>query len=156
MPKRGRITLWETIAALMDGLFNKDNNRAYACLQQLQRLSEESNAVYPYFDTLPDMLDSDNSYIRTRGLLLIAANAKWDIDHKIDEIIDVYLKHIEDVKPITARQCIQVLPEIARYKPDLAEIIRNALLQANTGQYKNTMQPLVQKDIADALRRIHG
>lgn len=44
------------------------------------------------------MIDSDNSYIRTRGLTLIACNAKWDKDNKIDEIIDEYLKHIEDVK----------------------------------------------------------
>ena len=33
-----------------------------------------------------EMLDSDNPYIRTRGLLLISANAKWDSDNKIDEI----------------------------------------------------------------------
>ncbi len=39
-------------------------------------------------DRLADMMDNDNSYIRTRGLTLIAYNAKWDKDNKIDEIID--------------------------------------------------------------------
>lgn len=53
-------------------------------------------------------MDSDNSYIRTRGLTLIAYNAKWDEDNKIDKIIDEYLKRIEDVEPITARQCIRI------------------------------------------------
>ena len=33
------------------------------------------------------MLDSDNSYIRTRGLVLLACHAKWDVDYKIDELI---------------------------------------------------------------------
>ena len=77
------------------------------------------------------MLDDPNSYIRTRGILLIAANAKWDIDYKIYEIIDSLLKHITDDKPITARQCIKSLPIIAKYKPDLTDDICNALKTAN-------------------------
>lgn len=55
-------------------------------------------------DDLRDMLDSVNPYIRTRALILIASNAKWYVDYKLDEIIDAYLKHITDVKQITARQ----------------------------------------------------
>ncbi len=47
---------------------------------------------------------------------MIAYNAKWDKDNKIDEIIDKYLKHIQDVKSITARQCIKLLPMIAKRK----------------------------------------
>lgn len=74
-------------------LFDKNNNIAYKALQELQKESEESDKVYCYMDKLADMMDSDNSYIRTRGLTLVAYNAKWDIDNKIDEIIDEYLKH---------------------------------------------------------------
>ena len=84
-------------------LFDKNNYTAYKALQMLQKECEESDKVYCYMDKLAEMIDSDNSYIRTRGLTLIAYNAKWDKDNKIDEIIDKYLKHIEDIKPITAR-----------------------------------------------------
>ena len=49
-------------------------------------------------DRLSVIHDSDNSYVRIRGLTLLAYNAKWDKDYKIDEIIDKYLKHITDVK----------------------------------------------------------
>ena len=97
-------------------LFDKNNKVAYKALQELQKESEETDHVYPYMDRLSDMLNSDNSYIRTRGLILIAYNAKWDKDYKIDEVIDDYLKHITDVKPITARQCIMLLPVIAENK----------------------------------------
>ncbi|MEA4816428.1 MAG: SufBD protein [Lachnospiraceae bacterium] len=145
----------EDIAVLVDGLLSKDNNAAYACLQQLQKECEISDAVYPYFDLFAEMLFSGNSYVRTRGMLLIAANAKWDTDYKIDEIIDEYLKHIEDEKPITSRQCIKALPEIAKCKPELASDILRALKNANTGKYKSSMQPLIQKDIADALMLIN-
>lgn len=82
------------IAETFELLFNKNNNVAYKALQTLQKQSEETDCVYPYMDRLSDMLDSDNSYIRTRGLTLLAYNAKWDKDYKIDEVIDKYLKRI--------------------------------------------------------------
>lgn len=135
-------------------LFDKNNNVAYKALQELQKESEKTNAVYVYMDRLGDMLDSDNSYIRTRGLVLLAYNARWDIDNKIDEIIDEYLKHITDVKPIMARQCIKLLPMVAREKPELRNDICSALQKADISFYDDSMQPLVYKDIQKALKEI--
>ena len=135
-------------------LFDKNNNTAYKVLQILQKECEESDKVYCYMDKLADMIDNDNSYIRTRGLTLIAYNAKWDKDNKIDEIIDEYLKHIKDVKPITARQCIKLLPMIAKNKPELKEDIVSALQKADISIYADSMQPLVYKDIQNSLAEI--
>lgn len=135
-------------------LFDKNNNAAYKALQTLQKECEESDKIYCYMDKLADMMDSDNSYIRTRGLTLIACNAKWDRDNKIDEIIVEYLKHIEDVKPITARQCIKLLPMIAKYKPELKCDIVSALQKADISIYADSMQSLVYKDIQTSLAEI--
>lgn len=135
-------------------LFDLNNSIAYKALQELQKESEKTDCVYPYMDRLSDMLDSDNSYIRTRGLTLIAYNAKWDKDNKIDEIIDEYLKHIEDVKPITARQCIKLLPMIAKNKPELKCDIISALQKADVSIYADSMQSLVYKDIQKSLAEI--
>ena len=135
-------------------MFDKNNTVAYKALQELQKESEETDCVYPFIDRLSDMLDSDNSYIRTRGLTLLAYNAKWDKEYKVDEIIDEYLKHITDVKPITARQCIKLLPIIAKHKPELKNDILSALNKANISIYDYSMQPLVNKDIQKALKEI--
>ena len=137
-------------------LFDKNNNIAYNALEELQKESEKTDRVYPYLDRLNDMLDSDNSYIRTRGLTLIAYNAKWDKNNKIDEIIDEYLKHIEDVKPITARQCIKLLPMIAKNKPELKCDIVFALQKADISIYADSMQSLVCKDIQNSLAEIEN
>lgn len=144
------------IAETFELLFDKNNKVAYKALQELQKESEETNCVYPYMDRLSDMLDSDNSYIRTRGLTLLAYNAKWDKEYKIDEIIDKYLRHITDVKPITARQCIKLLSIIAKYKPELRNDILSELHKANICIYDDSMQPLVYKDIQKALKEIQG
>ncbi len=135
-------------------LFDKNNSTAYKALQALQKECEKSDKIYCYMDKLADMIDSDNSYIRTRGLTLIAYNAKWDRDNKIDEIIDEYLKHIEDAKPITARQCIKLLPLIAKNKPELKGDIVSALKKADISIYADSMQPLVCKDIQNSLAEI--
>lgn len=135
-------------------LEGKDNQVAYACLRALLSLSETSSAVYAHWDALVALMDSDHSYRRARGLLLMAANARWDTDNRLDEVIDRYLTHVEDAKPITARQCIQSLPEVARYKPELTEDIEHALKNARVFRYPGTMQPLIQRDITNALRQI--
>lgn len=142
------------IAEAFELLFDKNNKTAYKALQELQKESVETDKVYPYMDKLGDMLESDNSYIRTRGLTLIAYNARWDRDNKIDEIIDEYLKHITDVKPITARQCIKLLPMIAKDKPELRNDICLALQRADISFYEDSMRPLVYKDIQKALNAV--
>ena len=77
-----------------------NNREAYRALQSLQEASDLENAVYAYIDTFIEMMRDSNSYIRTRGLTLIACNAKWDEEGKIDRIIDEYLGHATDNKPI--------------------------------------------------------
>ena len=76
-----------------------------------------------------DMLDNENSYIRTRGLVLLVYYAKWDEDYKIDELLDKFLRHITDIKPITARQCIKLLPILATHKPELKDAILSPLVR---------------------------
>ena len=142
------------IAETFELLFDKNNNVAYKALQELQKQCEETDCVYPYMDRLSDMLDSDNSYIRTRRLTLLAYNAKWDKDYKIDEVIDKYLKHITDVKLITARQWIKLLPIIAKHKPKLKSDILSKLHKADISIYEDSMQSLVYNDIQKSLKVI--
>ena len=60
-----------------------------------------------------------------------------------------------DDKPITARQCIKALPNITKFKPDLADDIRSALNKSNPGRYADSMQSLIHNDIRAALKSIN-
>ena len=68
--------------------------------------------------------------------------------------LNKYLKHITDVKSITARQCIKLLTIIAKYKPELKNDILSALYKTDVSVYDDSMQPLVYKDIQKALKEI--
>lgn len=138
----------------IDMLTCLDNKQAYKALKEVLVISQKSNVIYPYFDRFVEMMNNkDNSYIRTRGLRLIAYNAKWDTQNQVNRIIESYLKHIEDDKPITARQCIKDTVIIAKYKPELVDTILNALATTNK-IYDESMQSLVYKDRQKAIRQI--
>lgn len=144
----------EKVEELLEFLTSRNNSQAYQALKALEEMSAESSCLYPHMDKFLAMVSSGNSYVRTRGLALVAHNAKWDVDDKIDGIIDGYLEHITDEKPICARQCIKLLPLLAKAKPALAPKIVSALRDANVARYPDCMRPLVQKDTRDSLLAI--
>ena len=128
------------------------NNRdAYRALESLQEASDLDDAVYDHIDTFIEMMHDSSSYVRTRGLTLIACNAKWDEAGRIDEIIDEYLNHVTDDKPITARQCIKSLLKLSEAKPHLVPCIASSLRHADISRFADSMRPLFQNDICDAL-----
>lgn len=139
------------IEALIELLCSPNNKTAYSALKALKAVSEQSDAAMPHIDSFIKMMRNPNSYIRTRGLTLIACNAKWDEKGKVDAVIDEYLEHVTDEKPITARQCVKSLMQLAEAKPQLVPRIVAALRNADASRCPDSMRPLVQGDIRDAL-----
>ncbi|WP_028044443.1 hypothetical protein [Candidatus Stoquefichus massiliensis] len=138
----------------IDMLKCSDNKQAYNVLKKLLAISEKSPELYPFFNEFVDMMNNqENSFIRTRGLRLIAYHSKWDTENKVNSIIDDWLEHIEDAKPITARQCIKDTVMIAKYKPELIDTILNSLENFHK-IYDDSMQSLIYKDIKQAIRQI--
>ena len=144
------------IDACIARLTGKEAKDACAFAQQIAADSRESDAWYPYVDQFAALLRHKNSLVRNRAISILAANARWDTDGKFDALLDEFLSHVTDAKPITARQCIVALPELAAAKPNLIPQIRAALEQADLSSYPDSMQPLLLKDIVTALQRMDG
>lgn len=116
--------------------------------------SHESNKWYCHFDDFASLLDYPNSFVRNRIVYILAANAKWDVDNKFHTIIDRFLVHISDEKPITARQCIKALAEVGENKPNLIPRILFALDHADLSKYKDSMRPLIENDIKETKEKL--
>ena len=144
------------IDACIAHLTGKDAKDAYAFALQIAAESRGSDAWYPYFDQFTALLRHKNSLVRNRAISILAANARWDTDRKFDALLDEFLSHVTDIKPITARQCVAALPEIAAARPELLPRIRAALEQADLSGYSDSMRPLVLKDIVAALQIMDG
>ena len=130
----------------------KDDALACAFADRIISESQRSDKWYACFDEVAALLVHPKSLVRNRALHILAANAQWDEENRFDAILPEYLSHITDEKPITARQCIQALAQVGRAKPRYIPEILSCLKNADLSKYKDSMRPLLEKDIAQTIR----
>ena len=130
----------------------KDDKYACALADKIISESRETDEWYAYFDDFASLLDHPKSLVRNRALYILAANAQWDDENLFDAIIANFLTYITDEKPITARQCVKALAQVGLAKPQYIPRILSCLKSADLSEYKDSMRPLIEKDIAEAVQ----
>jgi len=125
----------------------KDDKYACALADKFIAESGESDEWYEYIDNFSVLLEHPKSLVRNRALHILAANAQWDETNRYDSILPIILTHITDEKPITSRQCIKALARIGTAKPQYIPRILSAFQSADLSMYKDSMRPLIQKDM---------
>ena len=133
---------------IIAALTARDDKYACALADKIILESQETDEWYEYFDDFASLLDHPKSLVRNRALYILAANAQWDEENRFDSIISGFLAHITDEKPITARQCIKSLAQVGLAKPQYTSMILSYLHSADLSKYKDSMRPLIEKDIA--------
>lgn len=154
IPEAAKVLSSDVLPELVALLNEKDDKLRYPALLLLQSRSDCADDVYPFFDVFADKLNSDNSYQRSIGLMLMARNAKWDTLGKLDAAMDNYLNCVHDEKPITVRQCVQALLHVVPYKKNLHDKIALALMNIDIAALRPTMRKLVLWDILQVLLQI--
>lgn len=118
--------------------------------------SQKSNKWYKYFDEFISLLDHPNSFVRNRVIYIIAANVRWDESNQFDKVLQSYLSHVTDEKPITSRQCVKALVEIGQSKPKYIPVIISYLKDVDLSKYKDSMRPLIEKDILITIQALEN
>ena len=127
----------------------KDDKYACAVADQIISESQDSDEWYESFNTFVSLLDHPKAFVRNRILHILAANAQWDDDNRFDAILDDYLAHVMDEKPITARQCIKELIHVGKAKPQYIPRILECFHCADLSNYQDSMRPLIEQDMAE-------
>ena len=130
----------------------KDDKYACALADKIISESRETDEWYAYFDDFASLLNNRKSLVRNRVLNILAANAQWDDENRFDAILSDFLTHITDEKPITARQCVKALAQVGLAKPQYIPRILSCLKSADLSKYKDSMRPLIEKDIAETVK----
>lgn len=133
-------------------LYSNDVTLAYKTLKEMEKTTLNSDEYYPYIKEFIDMVNSDKYTLRVRGFRMICVLAKWDNDKIIDESIDDILFIFEDVKPTAIRQAFEYIRFLFPYKKELSEKVRQKVLSIDLSKFKDTMKPLIEKDIENALQ----
>ncbi|MBE6846440.1 MAG: SufBD protein [Ruminococcus sp.] len=127
----------------------KDDKYACAIADKIISESQDTDEWYEYFDVFASLLNHPKSYVRNRVLNILAANAQWDGENRFDSILDDYLSHVIDEKPITARQCIKALAQVGKVKPQYIPRIIDCFRSADLSKYKDSMRPLIKQDMTE-------
>ena len=127
----------------------KDDKYACAIADKIISDSQDTDEWYEYFDAFASLLNHPKSLVRNRVLYILASNAQWDDDNRFDAILEDYLAHITDEKPITARQCIKTLVQVGMAKPQYIPRILSCFHDADLSKYKDSMRPLIEKDMTE-------
>ena len=136
---------------LLSMLTAKDTKRGYGAFLELEHLSEESDDLYPYTERFADMVSDRAWAVRCRGFRLFCKQARWDGDGGTDRCLDRALAILEDAKPTAVRQALAALLDVAPYKRELRPVIRGRLETMDLSRYKDSMAPLIQKDMRTLL-----
>jgi hypothetical protein len=141
----------EDIPSLIARLDSPEDRIRYPAFLLLRAYSVLTADLYPFWDVLDGKLTDTNSYQRSIGAMLLAANVRHDSAGKIEKTLPRYLALLVDPKPITVRQCAQALPDILRAKPELAQEIAQSILQIDLIRFKETMRKLILVDFLETL-----
>lgn len=136
---------------IINSLYEKDTSIAYKKLLELEELSKYSNSLYPYLDMFYEMIFHSSYVIRVRGFRLFCKQAKWDDKNQINEKLKSACCILHDEKPTAVRQALMALHDVAHYKTEMHTLIKEEISRIPYHIYKDTMQPLIQKDIQNLM-----
>ena len=139
---------------ILNILYSKETWDIWRNFQEIESSIDKSEMLYEYFDDIKKMLLDEKSHIRMRGFRIICKLSKWDRDNKTNNAIESLLNVLDDEKPTIVRQCLASLNSLLLYKPDLSNKIESKLKNMDLSKYKDSMKPLIQKDIDCILNQL--
>jgi hypothetical protein len=143
------------IDILFSDLNSKEDDIRFNALTTLKEMSKEKVAWFENkYQELINKLNDENSFQRSIGIILLCDFAKSDDNQLLKKDLTKILKHIQDEKFITSRQCIQNIWKIAIYETDTRPIIEKALVKCFSQCDSINHGNLLRQDIIRALWEI--
>ena len=117
----------------------------YKSLKVLTLLSEQnSKLLYSKWDFFVNLLDNENTFLRTIGATIIANLTIVDKDQKFENIFDKYYNLLEDKSMINAANIAQRSGIIAKAKPHLQDEITNKLLKIDKTHHSSECKNIIK------------
>ena len=121
----------------------------YHCYYILDKASSRNPELfYKDWEKFEKLLDHENSYHRTIGLVMISNIIKADEEKRFDKISDKYFMFINDEKITTARDCVTSTGKILRQRPDyIDKVVKLYLNMEKICEFKENQKALLLYDM---------
>lgn len=142
----------QTIRKRIDDLASTDDKIRLDALQTLLKATDSKvDWVYEVWDHLFEKLESENSFQRSIGIMLLCNLAKSDMENRLRTCLDELLAHTKDEKFITSRQCLQNIWKIAAANKSIRENVLKHLEKRFTQCANEKHFNLLRQDIIQAI-----
>jgi hypothetical protein len=119
------------LALILKNMRSKNDTLRYNCYQVLLCVSEsDPSALYPHWDALTEMLDSENRFFKYQAIYLIANLLSADAENRFEGIAQKYFGLIDSDSVMIASHLALNAGKIAKAKPELRPRIVRLLLNA--------------------------
>jgi hypothetical protein len=138
-------------------LTNPDIMVYYHCYYVVSKASEDKPELFlRYWDEMVSLLDHKNSYHRDIAMTIIANLTRVDHDNLFAMIFESYFAHINDIKFMTGKCCIQNSFKILKNKPEYKDQIITRLLDVdNQCTYPDKQRELLKFGILEILDEVY-
>lgn len=146
----------EALKQLINGLtFSVDNYR-YNCNMVLVNVARNApEHVYPYWDSLVGLLESENTYHRCSAINILPHLIPVDNGLKFKGILDRYFRHLDDKSVIPPCYIARNCGTIASHLPEVVQQIAKKLLAIDGTQHEQGRKDLIKADIIQAFDQIY-
>ena len=134
--------------------YGKETWDIWRKFQEIESSIDESEFLYKYFDDIKKCCLMKNHILKCEDLELYANYLNGIKIIKINNIIDSLLQVLDDEKPTIVRLCLSSLNNLLLYKIDLSGKVESKLKNMDLSKYKDSMKPLIQKDIDCILNQL--
>jgi hypothetical protein len=97
---------------------------------------KDPSRVYPHFDAIATLLESDSKIVRWNAIRVVALLAPVDADRKLDALLGTYLAFIQGGNLISALNAVKGAAVIAQARPDLLDRIIRSILAVERSDYE--------------------
>jgi hypothetical protein len=133
------------IDELLELTSSEKANIKYKSLKVLTLLSEQkSELLYPEWDFFVNLLDNENTFLRTIGATIIANLTRVDEEQKFENILEKYYSLLEDESMINAANVAQRSGIISKAKPHLQEEITNKLMDIDKTHHSSECKNIIK------------
>jgi len=124
-----RVVEDEKISEALEGILSKKDKIRSNSFKVLMHISEEQPEIlYPKYDYLASLLESDNHYQRYISINILANLAVVDTKNRFEKIFDKYFSNIDGDRTMVAGQAALNSGKIAKAKQNLQTKITKRLL----------------------------
>lgn len=140
---------------LVDGCFAKDETYRYNCVRVFFRaLEQQPTLFYPYWERFVEGINSPNGFYRSSSTQAIAFLTAVDKEHRLDSVLESYLRMLDDDKVMVARYFVQTIHLIPEARPDLRTKAIACLLGVENTRHTERRKSLLKADIINAFDRL--